>query len=70
MATASDEPAAVDPTASDDPLLIYFTSGTTGHAKMVLHTHASYGIGHEITARFWHDLGPDDVPWTVSDVGW
>ena len=70
MAAASDEAAAVDPTASDDPLLIYFTSGTTGHAKMVLHTHASYGIGHEITARFWHDLGPDDVHWTVSDMGW
>lgn len=70
MASASDEPAAVDPTASDDPLLIYFTSGTTGHAKMVLHTHASCGIGHEITARFWHDLGPDDVHWTVSDMGW
>ncbi|MCH7564449.1 MAG: AMP-binding protein [Gemmatimonadetes bacterium] len=70
MASASDEPAAVDPTASDDPLLIYFTSGTTGHAKMVLHTHASYGIGHEITARFWHDLGAEDVHWTVSDMGW
>ena len=70
MASSSDEPAAVDPTASDDPLLIYFTSGTTGHAKMVLHTHASYGIGHEITARFWHDLGPHDVHWTVSDMGW
>ncbi len=70
MASASDEPAAVDPTASDDPLLIYFTSGTTGHAKMVLHTHASYGIGHEITARFWQDLGPNDVHWTISDMGW
>jgi acyl-coenzyme A synthetase/AMP-(fatty) acid ligase len=70
MSVASDEPAAIDPTASDDPLLIYFTSGTTGHAKMVLHTHASYGIGHEITARFWHDLGPEDVHWTVSDMGW
>jgi acyl-coenzyme A synthetase/AMP-(fatty) acid ligase len=37
---------------------------------MVLHTHASLGIGHEITARFWQDLTPDDVHWTVSDTGW
>ena len=37
---------------------------------MVLHTQASYGIGHEITARFWQDLSPDDLHWTVSDTGW
>jgi len=75
-ASLADGMAAADPvavgvgTASSDPLLIYFTSGTTAYPKMVLHSHASYGIGHEITARFWHDLGPDDVHWTVSDTGW
>ena len=69
MADGADIPAVHD-TAASDPLLIYFTSGTTGYPKMVLHTHASYGIGHQITARFWHDLGPDDLHWTVSDTGW
>jgi acyl-coenzyme A synthetase/AMP-(fatty) acid ligase len=67
---ASDAAPDAEPTLADDPLLIYFTSGTTGYPKMVLHTQASYGIGHEITARFWQDLGPDDLHWTVSDTGW
>ncbi len=62
-------PADFEDTRSDDPLLLYFTSGTTDHPKMVQHL-GSYAIGHEITARFWHDLGPDDVHWTISDTGW
>jgi acyl-coenzyme A synthetase/AMP-(fatty) acid ligase len=70
MQEASDAFIDRGPTRADDPLLIYFTSGTVAYPKMVLHTHASYGIGHEITARFWHDLGPDDLHWTVSDTGW
>jgi acyl-coenzyme A synthetase/AMP-(fatty) acid ligase len=56
-------------TKSSDPLLIYFTSGTTGNPKMVLHTHA-YPIGHTVTAKFVHDLKKDDVHWTVADTGW
>jgi acyl-coenzyme A synthetase/AMP-(fatty) acid ligase len=69
---ASGSTAAPDaaPTRSDDPMMLYFTSGTTGFPKMVLHTQASYGIGHEITARFWMDLHPGDLHWTVSDTGW
>jgi len=43
-------------TRSDDPCLVYFTSGTVGYPKMVLHTHASYPIGHTITGKYWLDL--------------
>ncbi len=57
-------------TKSSDPCLIYFTSGTVGYPKMVLHTHASYGIGHMITGKYWLDLRPDDLHWNVSETGW
>ncbi|HYB74323.1 MAG TPA: AMP-binding protein [Candidatus Sulfotelmatobacter sp.] len=55
---------------SGAPLMIYFTSGTTGYPKMVLHTHASYPIGHLITGKLWLDNRPTDLHWTLSDTGW
>lgn len=58
-----------DPTHRDDPLLLYFTSGTVSSPKMVEHRQ-SYGLGHAATARFWHDLRPGDLHWTVTDTGW
>lgn len=70
MARASDASPTERPTRADDPLLLYFTSGTVAAPKMVLHTHASMGAGHEITARFWQDLTPADLHWTFSDTGW
>jgi acetyl-CoA synthetase/medium-chain acyl-CoA synthetase len=57
-------------TSSSDPSLIYFTSGTVDSPKMVLHTHASYPIGHRITGRFWLDLRPDDLHLNLSETGW
>jgi acyl-coenzyme A synthetase/AMP-(fatty) acid ligase len=57
-------------TRSSDPCLVYFTSGTVGNPKMVLHTHASYPIGHEVTGRFWLDLRPDDLHLNLSETGW
>ncbi len=70
MRKASPVLPEVEKTRSDDPMLLYFTSGTVSHPKMVLHTQASYAIGHRITATFWQDLKPTDLHWTVTDTGW
>jgi len=71
MAKASREldRSQIAPTRSSDPMLLYFTSGTTGQPKMVLHTH-SYPLGHYVTARFAQALTERDLHWTVSETGW
>ncbi len=56
-------------TRSSDPMVIFFSSGTTGEPKMVMHSHA-YPLGHIVTARFWHDVRNNDLHFTVSDTGW
>jgi acetyl-CoA synthetase len=56
-------------TRADDPLLLYFTSGTTARPKLVLHTHASYPVGH-LSTMYWIGVQPGDVHWNISSPGW
>ena len=57
------------PTAATDPLLLYFTSGTTAKPKLVLHTHQSYPVGH-LSTMYWLGLQPGDVHLNISSPGW
>jgi len=52
-----------------DPNLMFFTSGTTGYPKMATHSH-KYALGHFITARYWHNVDPNGIHFTISDTGW
>ena len=56
-------------TQASDPLLLYFTSGTTAKPKLVLHTHQSYPVGH-LSTMYWIGLQPGDVHWNISSPGW
>ncbi|WP_327432829.1 AMP-binding protein [Streptomyces sp. NBC_01236] len=67
---AADPAFAPDgPTRSDDPLMLYFTSGTTARPKLVEHTHVSYPIGH-LATMYWVGLKPGDVHLNISSPGW
>lgn len=54
---------------NEDIMLLYFTSGTTGNPKMVIHDY-TYPLGHIVTASFWHNLHEDSLHLTVADTGW
>src|SRR6185312_2442595 len=56
-------------TRADDPLLLYFTSGTTATPKLVLHSHQSYPVGH-LSTIYWLGLRPGDVHLNLSSPGW
>ncbi|MFE9646358.1 AMP-binding protein [Streptomyces sp. NPDC006365] len=65
-------PANFEPdgaTSPDDPLMLYFTSGTTARPKLVEHTHVSYPIGH-LATMYWIGLKPGDVHLNISSPGW
>ncbi|MFF7216155.1 AMP-binding protein [Streptomyces sp. NPDC008238] len=69
---AYDAPADFTPdgdTRGDDPLMLYFTSGTTAKPKLVEHTHLSYPVGH-LATMYWIGLRPGDVHLNISSPGW
>lgn len=70
--SAYDRPTAFEPdgvTHADDPLMLYFTSGTTARPKLVEHTHGSYPIGH-LATMYWIGLRPGDVHLNIASPGW
>jgi acetyl-CoA synthetase len=56
-------------TKAGDPLLLYFTSGTTARPKLVLHSHQSYPVGH-LATMYWLGLQPGDIHLNISSPGW
>ena len=58
-----------DAPCGDDLMLMFFTSGTSGYPKIAAHSY-KYAIGHFHTAKYWHNVDPDGLHFTISDTGW
>ena len=58
-----------DTPCGSDPMLMYFTSGTSGYPKLAAHSF-KYPLGHFITAKYWHRVNPDGLHLSISDTGW
>ena len=58
-----------DSPCGNDPMLMFFTSGTTGYPKIATHSY-KYPLGHYITAKYWHCVSKDGLHLTISDTGW
>ncbi len=58
-----------DTACGKDPMLMFFTSGTSGYPKLAAHNY-KYPLGHFITAKYWHQVVPDGLHLTISDTGW
>ena len=68
MESASEKLERQD-TKATEPMLMYFSSGTSGYPKMVLHDHL-YSLGHLLTAKHWHNVDPEGIHFTIADTGW
>ena len=55
--------------AGNDTMLMFFTSGTTAYPKIAAHSY-KYALGHYVTARYWHNVNPNGLHFTISDTGW
>jgi len=60
---------ADDAPCGDDPMLMFFTSGTTGYPKIATHSY-KYALGHYVTAKYWHQVEKDGLHFTISETGW
>ncbi len=58
-----------DAPCGDDPMLMFFTSGTTSYPKLAAHSY-KYPLGHVVTAKYWHQVDPNGLHLTISDTGW
>ena len=58
-----------DAPGGDDLMIMYFTSGTSGYPKIAAHNY-KYALGHFHTAKYWHNVDPDGLHFTISDTGW
>jgi acetyl-CoA synthetase len=63
------KPTGDDLPKNEDPMLVYFTSGTTGNPKMALHDF-TYPLGHIVTAKYWQQVVDDGLHLTIADTGW
>ena len=62
-------PRTENTACGSDPMLMFFTSGTTGYPKIAMHDY-KYPLGHYTTARYWHNVDPNGIHFTISDTGW
>ena len=60
---------SADAPCGDDPMLMMFTSGTTGYPRLAVQSY-KYPLGHYPTARYWHEVDPNGLHFTISDTGW